>query len=1161
MGFVKFYLNTSTDSDRKKVSTTKLIFADKILTYLKNEVSEISQDDIIEYIYGEFLEHDIAKPVIVNRNNYSDPKALGRKVKSYVTHDKHERYKAEYSGNQDITSSKDIKVKALIDKIEESQDYGYNLEVKFNEVFNNFKVKQLAIKISKEIAKKGKADTFLFKIYKEHCKSIYENIVKEKTGNEYNDKSVDKYFNELEEYEKAIFKLVYEYLKGRVNKCVDNNKFCDFGTNEDALKETREKTLRKVKQYILEHIIYLGKIKRLGFDDLSVVDLSKEFQIQHAKEELNTEILVLFASVNMFFNEVFEKESYVDFFGENFENNTQIKMYNEYTELLIDLGFVEKKENDYISTEALSTFFQKSYSLRNGIIHNNTSNLEAMFEDPIEEKLLSKLIKAIDNLRPSDIEISKSNNLYAILENKSSVIQEINKLEKKDNNNEKYMPGFSKVYSYINKKLDDDNTYCDLEEDSKKIIKNGIMYVNTILYRKYISYEENIKQIINKAFKNSDTNIAKEYKEVQARASKGDRKAIKRFQNKLIEAYLELIYNDDRFKSIFHFEKIEHRDLIEKINKTKNSFEGSDYILESIKTKICIKSEYQYIIAVLCLLANNKYSSSIKNRVFSTRMWLEILVGNIDVYEELENTLDEIIKVKNLHSGNRMRIIEDLFINNIFELNEDENYNAFKELKEEVKSDNGNNDSEFKVSKYKLFNLLSTSINKEGTLSEKLLNDLLKDELKNQSNLDLTTLEMTLNKKYFIYLKNDIDDKVIINKEIPFDKKAYGKFITNIKEILKKISIIIENTNKSYEKYFYEEKIQNYKNVIDEITKEKKDDYLTIYLQGKDKDLYTYKENAFKNISKSTFNNIWEIYKMEHIDLDVTMLKKDSGGYKKIEESLKVVDSTFSKINEKLKGQDNKYRRYFYNKLEIENVFVQVTGLTKEEFLQAYNEVKTYRSIKDKIEFNDISRVNEYLAEINWKLAMQIFRLERDLHNMIVGYFYIIHNTDITQNCVELKSKAYLKNSTDEMFYSFDNGNLNYSNYKNYENVIKFLGLDIKSELVDKVKTENIRNYFAHFYLVREPFNKSIVSKIKDLDELLSYRKRYQNSTINSVLEVFKGDVELDYDKIKKFNIQKSESAEITTLYKNRKINILGKDSYIDNKKLIDILLTSKIES
>ena len=107
---------------------------------------------------------------------------------------------------------------------------------------------------------------------------------------------VKKYIND----EKELYKIVYRYIKGRIDKILINRNEKDLDSkikdwvNEENLLEKIEK---RVKQYTLEHVMYLGKIKHRGLEKEEVNTL--KFQELHGQEEFELELITFFSAVNM----------------------------------------------------------------------------------------------------------------------------------------------------------------------------------------------------------------------------------------------------------------------------------------------------------------------------------------------------------------------------------------------------------------------------------------------------------------------------------------------------------------------------------------------------------------------------------------------------------------------------------------------------------------------------------------------------------------------------------------------------------------------------------------------------------------------------------------------------------------------------------------------
>ena len=279
------------------------------------------------------------------------------------------------------------------------------------------------------------------------------------------------------------------------------------------------------------------------------------------------------------------------------------------------------------------------------------------------------------------------------------------------------------------------------------------------------------------------------------------------------------------------------------------------------------------------------------------------------------------------------------------------------------------------------------------------------------------------------------------------------------------------------------------------------------------------------------------------------------------------IDAILKNLNDKLNGYSNDYKAKYVNKLKENDDFfaknIQNENYNSfEEFKEDYNKVSEYKKIRDLVEFNYLNKIESYLIDINWKLAIQMARFERDMHYIVNGLreLGIIklngYNTGI--------SRAYPKRNGSGDFYTttayykfFDE-----ESYKKFEKICYKFGIDLsENSEINKPENESIRNYISHFYIVRNPFvDYSIAEQIDRVSNLLSYSTRYNNSTYASVFEVFKKDVDLDYDELKKKFKLIGNNDILERLMKPKKVSVLELESYNSNyvKNLIIKLLTKR---
>jgi len=197
-------------------------------------------------------------------------------------------------------------------------------------------------------------------------------------------------------------------------------------------------------------------------------------------------------------------------------------------------------------------------------------------------------------------------------------------------------------------------------------------------------------------------------------------------------------------------------------------------------------------------------------------------------------------------------------------------------------------------------------------------------------------------------------------------------------------------------------------------------------------------------------------------------------------------------------------------------------------------------------------------------------RFERDMHYIVNGLKELnfinlngynagisraypkYNDSDSNKNCKKFyETTAYYKFFDDK-------------SYREFEDICYEFGIDLRKNSNIQAKEErNIRNYISHFYIVRNPFvDYSIAEQIDRVSDLLSYSTRYNNSTYASVFEVFKKDVDLEYDELKKKFKLISNTDILKRLMKPKKVSVLELESYNSNyiKNLIIELLT-KVEN
>ena len=1140
MGFIKFYLNV--DGDKKK-SENKKMLVEKIL----NINIDLTEEDIVDFIVKELKFWNITKRIEKLQEKKADRTDEDIKktyINTYVSLDKHEKFK-KYDRNK-----KDTIVKSFIKDIKDN-----TMKQKINQILRKFKIEELIDKLRIE---NKNFDTEIFRIFKDHYQEIF---------------SSEK-FEEKSDEEKELYKIIYRYLKERIEKILINEQKVRLKKMEKIevkkiLNESilSEKILKRVKQYTLEHVMYLGK---LIHNDVNMTTVNtNDFSMLHAKEELDLELITFFASTNMELNKIFSRENInndenIDFFGGDREKNYVLdkKNLNSKIEIIRDLDFIDNKNS--ITNNFISKFTKIGTNERNRILHASSKerDLQGTQDD------YNKVINIIQNLKISDEEVSKALNLDVVFKDKKNIITKINDIEISEENNSiiKYLPSFSKVlpeilnlYKNKNKNNPFDTT------ETERIMLNALIYVNKELYKKLIlekNLEENeSKNKFLKELKKNlggtdeiDENIIESYyKNTQISASKGNNKAIKKYQKKIIECYIK--YLEENYRELFDFSDFKMN--IQEIKKQiKEINDNKTYKRITIKTSdksIVINNDFEYIISIFALLNNNIFINKIRNRFFSTSVWL-----NTSEYQNIIDILDEIMQLNTLRNEcitenwnlnleefiQKMKEIEKDFddfkiqtkkeiFNNYYE---DIKNNILTEFKDDI---NGCDVLEKKLEKIVIF------VDKTKFEIDKKSN-ILQDEQRKLSNIN----KKDLKKKVDQYIKDK--DQEIKDKDQEIKSKILCRIIFNsdfLKKYKKEIDNLVESTEPKNEnkfgKIYYPEEHKN--------------------------ELYIYKKNLFLNIGNPNFDKIYRIISEDIKNVNTEILFDNDIRNNKIAK----IDVILKNLNDKLNGYSQGYKEKYIEKLKENSDFftknIQNENYNSfKEFEEDYNKVSEYKKTRDLVEFNYLNKIENYLIDINWKLAIQMARFERDMHYIVNGLKELnfinlngynagisraypkYNDSDSNKNCKKFyETTAYYKFFDDK-------------SYREFEDICYEFGIDLRKNSNIQAKEErNIRNYISHFYIVRNPFvDYSIAEQIDRVSDLLSYSTRYNNSTYASVFEVFKKDVDLEYDELKKKFKLISNTDILKRLMKPKKVSVLELESYNSNyiKNLIIELLT-KVEN
>lgn len=1100
---LKFYLNA--DKNNYKVSDIKKIFVSKLENYFLYDV-ELKQEDISEFLVKEAVFYDILKrqeKVKYNEDSW---------IKTYIKNDKHNSYLKE-DNNKDKDFLEKIKKSEKIETIQKLLKE--DIQGIMDDIFKLYKLDSLIEKLSEEKIN----DTNLFGVYKtyynENVKLKVETYLK--TGNE-----------EKDSCKKLIAKIIYRYLKGRIEKIITyrcKNKLNDI-FKEDVLKN---KITKKVEQYIIENLIYLGKVRLLNEEKKNLNDknIAKEFEIFSIKEELELEFLNFVSATNLKLNELFKnkqnEKAVFDYFA-----NTKEKIDIHFKSLDVAKSETILKNRINIEIDNFKTYLEIMTSVRSGIVHrgnspksNNSEGNISIFDYYKTSNDLKidneNVIKKINELKISDEEICKNLNFDILFNNEKmkSIIGKINNTTI-GKTNMIYFPNYSKLVPKIENKLRDSVSFKDINDMEFSILKNAFIYLNKILYYKIISNWEEDKEA--------------EYKNAQIRASKGDKKAIKKFQNKFIDEYLDKI--KEEYKDLFNFDYLKNIEVkISEANGERNL--DKSCILNSELKNIEIKNDFEYIIIVSALIMDdNTYINKFRNRLFSTFTALETMDSDIENLKDIENLIEILDIIISINKGKRdyrnelllssndriervKKEIENLKteIQNII-LTKEDYIHIIESCKDKLFSNNKN-----------LLNSIKKVCNEEKTLFIDLF-----DERDNK------VIQEYFNKNSIS--KENIGAVIAFNKEIQNIKtqinsnKLYELLSTssqkNVDNLLRKEQLLFDKEKLVLELESSKEILNKYIEEMEEITKNDKKGlrkFEKIYYQ--ENNALIYKKNLFYYINQDSFRKIYDNFLKEDLEnVSTSEIKNNT----KIVEKINNVNRVLTDINKYIHSFSKEYKENFKQNLDIFFEKRKYKGIESfEEFKNIYEEIKKYKEDKDIVEMTIVGKILNYLVEISWKLSMQISRIERDIDYLYNG----IISLDSTKG--ENDNKEAVSRLEKVLIFCKQNDKNN-----NLFESLETLKKDLKTE--KKSQENSTRNIVAHFELLQNPFNyinlKEIIDKVSELSE---YRNKYNNAVYNMCFEVFKKDFELDYEKLKK------------------KFTLSNNDKNIDVFKIKDILAPRKI--
>lgn len=393
--------------------------------------------------------------------------------------------------------------------------------------------------------------------------------------------------------------------------------------------------------------------------------------------------------------------------------------------------------------------------------------------------------------------------------------------------------------------------------------------------------------------------------------------------------------------------------------------------------------------------------------------------------------------------------------------------------------------------------------------------------------------EIRFTTTFFENLKYNGEDLKIVNilskygiEE--FEDKKFSDIKNKIKDP-KKINNLVLEMKKIFEVRNNEIELQLYVEFMEKFKSHHDFNNLTkdVYFKT-DEETIEFRKNLYKySLIDEKVRNIIE---EEILPDKFVFSNEDYEIYTNKKDKIVKVDTAITVINNRVKGL--RYKKYLIE--DIQSNFNSYCNLYKnyDEFIEDYEMVSKYKEIDSRLDYYNGTYIYEKLYEINWNFLKFIFRYDRDKHFFFQGLNSLdlinLEDGDSDKSDPEKRYKV-----SEEIIFR------NYFNFKKLE----------------EVDSKNIRNYIAHFYMIRNPFERSILEIGKELEELMSYRSKYQSGVKNSLLYIFKREVNLNYDNMRKYY----EFDNLPSKFDNKRVSVLNLECWNkDMKNIIKNMLRYK---
>lgn len=336
------------------------------------------------------------------------------------------------------------------------------------------------------------------------------------------------------------------------------------------------------------------------------------------------------------------------------------------------------------------------------------------------------------------------------------------------------------------------------------------------------------------------------------------------------------------------------------------------------------------------------------------------------------------------------------------------------------------------------------------------------------------------------YVENSRKNEVI---QILNNCNLQGKYQEKTQEIDQKIKIEIQSSFNKYETNL-QTYIENVKDIADPVKE---------YYAQSNGDII-FRHSLYSTVNQPKFEKLFQSYYKEQLQSHHFLALPNE---KEMTEIIRRVDQTLAIFNKNVKGRTKHF------KTEIVKLIRQDQAIYKQycgdqycdfaTFEQDYQAKRESISQKALLDFRYAYLFFEQVQLINYKLLRQIQLFERDMHYFVRGLES--YGKKLYEDMVKGQDSAFKKK--DNYYKWKEDGYQKFTEYCTWFNL--------------PIDTTCVRNSVAHFDLLRDLFgSKSVLQRIDEVNQFMSYRSLYNNAALKASVETLKKSVAIDYTELNK---------------------------------------------